>query len=281
MQEPGKTPEADRTAFRHGEASRAYRRASRLADERSVPKPTDVLERLARQYAGVVDQECRRCRGRLPAHLDVEDMVQEARSAFLAALNRYDPEQDASFGAFAHLRVRGAILDWLRREGGGTAAMRALAQDLGPTHRRLTRSLGRPPDLSEVASALGMLPERLDRVLETAPPLALSPLPPPPGDEDPAVHAERRDLARRVARALAALPDLERTIIDLHYFDELSLRETASVLGEERSRVRRRHQEALLILRTELADLGETRPGAVPPHLALLLGALLTLAPPA
>lgn len=117
--------------------------------------------------------------------------------------------------------------------------------------------------------------------METAPPLALSPLPPGPGVDDPPTQVELRDLVRRVAVALDALPELDRTILELHYFEELSLRETAHVLSQERSRVRRRHQEALLRLRTELADLSETRTGGVPPHLVLLVGVLLGWALPA
>lgn len=276
MQDPATIPDPPRrVAPLRAQAARAYRQVTRLADEQGVTKCAELLRQLAGEYAGVVDAECRRCRNRLPWHLEFEDMVQEARVAFVAALNRYDPEHDASFGLFVRLRVRGAILDWLRREGGLQGKKAALAREIGPTCRLLTRSLGRAPDMGELASALGVTTEVLDQVLETCEPLVLTPIP-LHESADPASEAEHRELVSRVARALTLLPDTERTVIELHYFDELSLREAATVLGMDRNRVRRRHQEALLRLRSELGDLAPST-GAPPPKLVLLLAALFAL----
>lgn len=274
-QEPTTRGPEPTSGHRRQQALSAYRKAGGLTGG-APGRQSRLNEEFARHHQPIVESEVRRAKRRLPATLDLEDMYQEASIGFLAALERFDDDQSATFPAFARLRVRGAIMDWLRRQG-RPAPGAGVALELPRVHRDLCRSLRRAPTEDELSSALGIDSHRLLQIMESASPAAYNPVESEQLSKDPvSSDAASSELADRLAGALQGLPQLERRILELHYFDELSVREIADVLAVGKSSVARRHQKALLDLRGTLADYGATG-GPVEPLLLLSLLALSLL----
>jgi RNA polymerase sigma factor for flagellar operon FliA len=226
-------------------------------------------DRLVVTHIGLVKALAQRLARRLPAQIEVAELVSIGVLGLVEAAGRYRPSMGVPFDAFARRRVRGAMLDELRDLDWAPRSLRKLRREVDAAIAQLRLTLGREPSESEVAGALGMTPDAYGdaleqlRSLEVAivcqvddshgerPPLLELTIDP---DAGPEARLQRGELRSLLAAAIARLPKRERHVISLYYDDELTMAEIGAVLGVCESRVSQLRSLAIARLRTLLHD---------------------------
>jgi len=233
-----------------------------------MPRPASP-EREAQvlRYAGLVRAVVQQLASGLPPHVPREDLESCGMLGLLEALDRYDPSQGVRFETFAWYRIRGAVLDYLRSLDPASRSDRHKARKLEQAHERLAASLGREPTREELAAEVGCSPQELlaelgrlhgyltasfedlvRRAAETGEPASR--------EAGPEEAAERQELVAVLRRGLELLPERERLVVGLYYYEGLTLGEIGEILGLTESRVCQIHAQALLRLRTHLVQQG-------------------------
>ncbi len=204
-----------------------------------------------------------RIASRLPAGLDLDDLVHEGIVGLLDAVQRFDPGRGVRFRTYAESRVRGAILDSLRQKDWRPRSVRARQRALDETLNALASINGRPATEEETARAMGLDLGAYHSLLQSTrvgPLLALSELSP---GKEPAVTAEdqlpygpleRRELLQALANAIRELPERERRVLELYYHEGLNMKEVGALLGVTESRVCQLHAQAAGRLRGMLRE---------------------------
>lgn len=217
-------------------------------------------ERLLLEHLPVVRGIARRIHERLPAQVALEDLVQAGVMGLIDALHKYDPAHNAQLGTYARFRIRGAILDSLRAQDWGTRELRRRGRALREAERALEGQLGRAPAAAETAAALGLSLEAYHELAARLHGLAAE----EPDEEGTAIEAAaspapspyelcRQDETRRLlTEMLEELPERERQILSLYYFEELTMKEVGAVLGIGESRISQIHSGLLRQLRERL-----------------------------
>ena len=207
----------------------------------------------------------------LAADADVDELVSAGTMGLMSALESFDLERGLAFSTFAVPRIRGAILDELRRQDHVPRSVRRKTRSIATARETLMRTLGRSPDPAEVATALGVDAETLWRwqadvegavqvpLDRGAPGMDGAPVSPADilgsGEELTDDRLTREEEVALLREALLALKDQERTVLSLYYFEELKAREIAEVLGVSESRISQIRSKALSQLRQILAPL--------------------------
>ena len=229
-------------------------------------------EALVLAYAPLVKYVAGRLGSGLPAHVEEADLISYGLSGLTAAVERYDPMREIKFETFAIPRVRGAILDELRALDWVPRTVRARARQLERANVRLEGRLLRAPSDDELATELSVTVDELhDALLEISRStiVALDELwssQDGGGDQvslletvadleapDPQAVFDTLERHQQISEAILALPERERLVIALYYYEELTLREIGEVLGVTESRVSQMHAKAALRLRSKLA----------------------------
>jgi RNA polymerase sigma factor for flagellar operon FliA len=216
------------------------------------------------RYYPFVERVARRLARRLPDHVALDDLISSGAMGLIEAAERFDPKQGQTFEGFAERRIKGAMLDDIRRRDTLSRDMRHLWSELRRSSDQLAHQLGRAPADDELAKHLGIPLDDLHArrlKLSGATVLAYDEIDPdvighqskPPGD-DPYSSTARRELRAQLAQALTVLPERLQQVLSLYYGDELSLREIGQVLGVTESRVCQLHTEATKRLRGVLGD---------------------------
>lgn len=226
-------------------------------------------DRLVTAHVGLVRSMAIRLAQRLPAQVELDDLISVGTMGLIDAAERYRPSTGVPFEAFARRRVRGAMLDALRDLDWAPRSVRRLRRQLDAGLARARHLLGREPTGADVAAVLGMSLDEYDRALEQVRILELGsvrPLDAPgpdgvsivelfiDGGEAPDARLARRELQEHVAAAIKQLPERERQILSLYYESELTLAEIGQVIGVCESRVSQLRLLALSRLRTLLRD---------------------------
>jgi RNA polymerase sigma factor FliA len=228
-------------------------------------------ERLVVAYSPLVKYVAGRMSAGLPSHVEETDLISYGLLGLIGAIERYEPEREIKFETFAVSRIKGAIIDELRSLDWVPRSVRAKARDIEKAHSKLENNLQRAPSEEEMAKELGMSEDDLrDGLLEIANSsiLALDDLwtvADPAGGQislldtirdpnavDPEAEIDATELKDRLAEAIESVPDRERLVIALYYYENLTLREIGEVLGVTESRVSQLHTKAVLGLRSHL-----------------------------
>jgi len=240
-----------------------------------VEERTD-RDALVLQHVGLVKALAQRLAQRLPAQVEMTDLVSVGVLGLIDAATRYKPSTGVPFDAFARRRVQGAMLDALRDLDWAPRSLRKMRRDLDAAIGKLRHELQREPEDLEIAAAMNLSEVEYDRLLDQVKSLELGALRQLDAtnqegaslielvidpEEGPEARLERTELREHLARALMALPDRERQILALYYEEELTMAEIGAVIGVCESRVSQLRSLALSRLRTSLREsLGQAVP---------------------
>lgn len=241
-----------------------------------IPGLSGEQEEVLLEHLPVVRYLARRIHERLPHHVDVEDLVSAGVVGLMDAFVKFDPAKRVQFRSYAQFRIRGAILDSLRTLDWSPRELRRKGRAVEEAMRALTHRLGRPPGEGEIAAELGLGLEEYQRLLGELKGLEIGTLHaerneesgeeelayvPGRPEDDPLFRCLRGELEERLADAIADLPERERIVMTLYYYEEMTMKEIGLALGVVESRVSQIHSAAVLRLRAVLRDLAGT-PGA-------------------
>lgn len=233
-----------------------------------LKRPTAERDRLITEHVEVARRISLRMARRCPDWIAREDLVAAAMLGLTEAAERYDASRNEPFLSFAEKRIRGAVVDELRRGDIMSRRARAMARKIGATIQELEKSVGGPPSDAEVAAALGVSVEDYKNDLEGLVHVTVGALDEGEDSEmlasdavSPEREAQRREAIARVRAALPKLDQRDVLVLGLYYNEELTYAEIARVLDVTVSRVSQLHGRAIARLRAEL-DLAPEREAA-------------------
>ncbi len=229
------------------------------------PSAVDEKE-LIERYLPIVRNVVDRIKLNLPAHIDADDLYSVGITGLIAAVRKFDPEQGSTFAGYAAMRIRGAILDELRRMDWCPRRARAHARKLKVAINDVEQKLGRTATDQEVRASLGLDVKEYAKWVEEAKPVTFIAL-----DRDPADGAgdgaslhdlladendvtgrdsmEKAELLQLLTQRIAELPDIPRKLLAMYYFEGMRLAEIAAVFGLTESRICQIHAQTILSLR--------------------------------
>ncbi|WP_368862264.1 RNA polymerase sigma factor WhiG [Catenulispora pinistramenti] len=231
-----------------------------------------LRERLILHYSPLVKYVAGRVRVGLPGALDSADFVSSGIFGLIDAIERFEPHRHVKFETYAIARIRGAIIDELRALDWIPRSLRQKAREIEQASVRLEQEFGRTPSESEIARELGIGLGELRQIfsklslVNVAALDELLALPTQSGDRiplmetledgdapDPVALFEVQETRALLARAVNSLPDRDKTVVTLYYFEEMTLAQIGEVLGVSESRVCQIHTKAVLTLRGKLS----------------------------
>jgi RNA polymerase sigma factor for flagellar operon FliA len=236
----------------------------------SGPGMTAEQERILLEHLPVVRFLARRIHERLPQHVDMEDLVSAGVVGLLDAFAKFDPDKKVQFRSYAQFRIRGAILDSLRTLDWSPRELRRKGRAVEEAIRVLMARLGRPPSETEVSQEMDVTLDEYQQLLGDLKGLEIGTLHmernedsgeeelayvPGNPEEDPLFRCLRGELEERLTEAIQDLPDRERLVMTLYYFEEMTMREIGLAMGVVESRVSQVHASAVAHLRAALKDL--------------------------
>jgi len=231
---------------------------------------TPEQENILLEHLPVVRFLARRIHERLPQHVDMEDLVSAGVVGLMDAFAKFDPDKKVQFRSYAQFRIRGAIIDSLRTLDWSPRELRRKGRAVEEAIRVLTSRLGRAPGEAEIASELRLSLDEYQQLLGDLKGLEIGTLHlernedsgeeelayvPGRPEEDPLFRCLRGELEERLAEAIHHLPDRERLVMTLYYYEEMTMREIGLALGVVESRVSQVHASAVAHLRAALKDL--------------------------
>lgn len=240
-----------------------------IAVKRGMENNTRTKTQQERIEAGVpfVGAMARRLAASMPHSIDLGDLVQDGMLGLIDAVERFDEGRGIKFETFAERRVRGAMIDALRR-GAWPRGIRRVRRELEAAREKLRNELGGEPSLADLANHIGTNEAALGRtinrinIIESTSPLAtadsvegmdLPPVLTPSESPTPDKVCEEAEVNNRVRAAIAALPGRERRIIGLYYYSDATMKEIGAEIGVNESRVSQLHARAIGKLREQLA----------------------------
>lgn len=208
------------------------------------------------RYLPLVKRAATHLRSQVSASFDQEDMEQVGMMGLLEAWRRYGGEPDAQFESYAFKRVRGAMLDELRRLDWRPRQLRQQVHGHNQVQRELFNRLGRNPTEQELAQALSCTVEEVRQLVYASQAEALQSLEEwlENGGRAPASESDDQDLAMTLGKVLGTLDKREQLLLSLYYQQELNMKEIALVLGLTESRVCQLHKQCVLQLKQRLVD---------------------------
>ncbi|MFT7138876.1 MAG: RNA polymerase sigma factor for flagellar operon FliA [Candidatus Azotimanducaceae bacterium] len=218
---------------------------------------------LVREYAQLVKRIAHHMVARMPSSVQPDDLIQSGMIGLLEAASKYDPGKGASFETYAGIRIRGAMLDEIRKGDWVPRSVHRNVREVGNTMKLLENKLGRDASDREVAEAMGVTLSDYFDILKDSQGSKLFSFEEIPGtgesgiasnSPNPMDQIQKRDFQRCLAEAIATLPEREQLVLSLYYDDELNLREVGEVLGVSESRVSQIHSQAALRLRSKLEE---------------------------
>ena len=227
-------------------------------------------EQLLLEHLPTVRYVARKIHERLPQHVELDDLMSAGVVGLMDAVSKFDHAKQVQFKSYAQFRIRGAILDSLRVLDWSPRELRRKARAMEEAVRTLTQAHGRAPQEAEVAEALNLPIESYQRLLGDLKGLEIGSLhversedsgdeelqyiPGSPAD-DPLFQCMRGEMRSKLIGAIEALPEKERLVLTLYYYEELTMKEIGQAMGVVESRVSQIHSSAVVHMRSALASL--------------------------
>lgn len=203
---------------------------------------------------------------RLPASVQADDLIQAGMIGLIEASRKFDPEQGASFETYAGIRIRGSMLDEIRRTDWTPRSVHRKAREVAEAVRKIENETGRDARDVEVAKVMGLELNDYHKILQDATGCRIFSYDDPGtiGEEgygqtnrqqnQPLENLQKGDFKRGLADEIKGLPERERLVMALYYDEELNLREIGEILGVSESRVCQIHGQALIRLRSRMGE---------------------------
>jgi RNA polymerase sigma factor for flagellar operon FliA len=234
-------------------------------------EPFDLNDRegLIRTYVPLVKFVAHRIAARLPSHVELDDLIHSGILGLMDAMEKFEPSRGIKFKTYAELRVKGAILDGLRDLDWVPRSLRRKKKDIENAYHLLEQQAGRAATDEEVAAHLGMPLEELHKNLDDLKGVTLGSFVDAgedgegegligfiadPDADDPQETFQTRELKAILKDAVDLLPKKERFVVQLYYFDELTMKEIGTLLNITESRVSQLHTKSMLRLRGKLVE---------------------------
>ncbi|HEY7891910.1 MAG TPA: RNA polymerase sigma factor WhiG [Solirubrobacteraceae bacterium] len=230
-----------------------------------------LRDRLILTYAPLVKYVAGRLGTGLPAHVEEGDLVSYGLLGLMNAIERYDPGRDTKFETYAISRIKGSIIDELRSLDWVPRSVRSRSREIERAIAELEHKLHRAPTDEEIAAQIGISDQEFHDSLTQISRSSVAALDElwtisssggdtvslidtlqDPNADDPSTEMSRTELRDALASAIGKLPEREKTVITLYYYEELTLREIGEVLGVTESRVSQLHTKAILRLKAKL-----------------------------
>jgi len=247
----------------------------RYHQQADTPTENDLVQ----QYLPLVSAILGRLAMTLPDHVDHDDLQSAGLVGLLQALRNYDPGSGNSFETYARVRIRGAMLDELRRMDWVPRTVHEKARKIQQTMGELEQKLGRSPTEAQVAKAMGLSASDYAKLLDEVRPAAfvcldavssgengdtgsLYEVVADTTEEGPAEQASQHELKHVVLERMKELPEIQRKVLALYYGEDLHLREIAEVFGLTESRICQIHSQAILAIHSYVQrfESGMARP---------------------
>src|SRR3989339_178425 len=242
-----------------------------LTDYRSTVGP-DVKDKIIVEYAPLIKYIAQKIASRLPANIALDDLISCGVIGLMDAIEKFDPSRDNKFKTYAEFRIRGAILDELRAQDWVPRSIREKAKLVERTYSKLEASLGRPATDEEMCEELHISQEEFHDLLNKAKSISLLNIDDSAtfnrGDKkliagvmessktsNPFVAVSHSDIREKIKEGIKALPEKQRLVLSLYYYEDLNLKEIGQVLDVTESRVSQLHTQALIKLKTKLRNL--------------------------
>jgi RNA polymerase sigma factor for flagellar operon FliA len=253
--------------------ARTKRAKTKVGVVQALPDPglRPLDEDEVRTYLPLVRQVVQRMLPRKPAEVAAEDLISWGTVGLLDAMRKYDCKREAAFPTYAQYRIRGSILDYLRRCDWLPRSARQKSHDIEDATTRLENRLGRTPGADEIAAEMSMT---LDQYARTVATVGTSPMipagdvafgrndegyasedvVPDGGDTGPMRKVLRKERIEILAKSIEQLPDKERIVVSFYYFEGLTMREMADALHLTEGRISQLHSQAMARLKALLSD---------------------------
>jgi RNA polymerase sigma factor for flagellar operon FliA len=224
--------------------------------------PAQLVDR----YSPLVKRIAHHLQARLPASVQIDDLIQAGLIGLLEASRNYDAAKGASFETYAGIRIRGAMIDEVRRGDWAPRSVHRNSRRIQDAMTGLQKRLGRDATDQELAAALGVSLDEFREMAQDSLSTRLFSFDDLGGENErpdeyipsdspsPAQHVQSDALRLQLAKAIASLPERERLVLALYYDEELNLKEIGLVLGVSESRVSQIHSQAALRLRAKMTD---------------------------
>jgi RNA polymerase sigma factor FliA len=237
--------------------------------------PAEKREEMLLEHMSAVRYIARRIRERLPQHIELDDLISAGVVGLMDAFNKFDTRKNVQFKSYAQFRVRGAILDSLRELDWSPRELRRKGRAIEQAISTLTGQLGRAPNEPEIAAEMSISLDAFQQLLGDLKGLEIGTLHTErnedagdeeinyiaaPETDDPFLQCMKSGMRGRLTAAIEELPERERLVLSLYYFEELTMKEIGVAIGVVESRVSQIHSAAVLRLRTALSGAGSRKP---------------------
>lgn len=256
-----------------GNTNNANAILKRYKEEPSKVTPAQKDE-LILEYSPLIRFIAQKIAIRLPSNIELDDLISSGVIGLMDAIEKYDPTRDNKFKTYAEFRIRGAILDELRAQDWVPRSVRDKAKLLDRTQVELESELGRAPTEEEVSEKLNISVDEYYDLINQVKPVSIMSIDDQPGFSNsdkksimnllegcrihnPHVQLNIKSVKEVVAKSIEDLPERQRLVLSLYYYEDLNLKEIGKILRVTESRVSQLHAQAISRLRSKLSAFFE------------------------
>ena len=242
-----------------------------LTDYRSTVGPK-VKDQIIIEYAPLIKYIAQKIASRLPSNIELDDLISCGVIGLMDAIEKFDPNRDNKFKTYAEFRIRGAILDELRAQDWVPRSIREKAKLVEKAYSKLESNLGRPATDDEMCQELDCTQEEFYDLLNKAKSISLLNIDDSAsftrGDKrliaglmensraaNPFTAVSYKDARDKIKDGIRSLPEKQRLVLSLYYYEDLNLKEIGQVLDVTESRVSQLHTQAIMKLRVKLNNM--------------------------
>lgn len=233
----------------------------------------EIRNRLIKQYLPLVKYVAGKLAVGMPQNVEFDDLVSYGVIGLFDAIEKFDPGKHVKFKTYAVTRVRGAIFDQLRQLDWVPRSIRQKTRELEETVRRLESQLGRSASDTEIAKELGVSVKDFEKIIlkisgttvlslndvwysgDDNDRMSIGDSIESPQNRNPDAIVEKQEIKRVIVESINELPDKEKKVLVLYYYEDLTLKEIGAVLGVTESRISQLHTKAIMRLRGRLSSV--------------------------